>query len=52
SQAEGRIKEGTKIGFKEAIIPDSTLQRLTFKPDIKITGVKNIEEAIEATINY
>ncbi|MBF0463576.1 MAG: DNA repair protein RadA [Nitrospirae bacterium] len=52
SQAEGRIKEGTKIGFKEAIIPDSTLQRLTFKPDIKITGVKNIEEAIEAAINY
>ncbi|MBF0474047.1 MAG: DNA repair protein RadA, partial [Nitrospirae bacterium] len=47
SQAEARIKEGAKIGFKEAIIPVSNLNRLNSKPEIKITGVKNIEEALK-----
>lgn len=52
SQAEARIKEGTKIGFKEAVIPASNLNRLSYKPEINITGVKNIEEALQHIINY
>ncbi len=52
SQAEARIQEGAKIGFKEAILPLSNLERLKIKPDINLIGVKNIYEALDAALSY
>ncbi|KJR40932.1 DNA repair protein RadA [Candidatus Magnetoovum chiemensis] len=51
SQAEARIKEGERIGFTNAIIPEANLSRLNFTPKIKIIGVKNIDEALKAVLN-
>ncbi len=51
SQAESRIKEGTKIGFKQAIVPEANLTRLSIIPQIQLRGVKNIDEALKIAIN-
>ncbi|WP_420264603.1 DNA repair protein RadA [Candidatus Magnetominusculus dajiuhuensis] len=53
SHAEARIREGAKIGFKEAILPESNLSRLNanIKPEIKLIGVKDIDEAIKAALD-
>jgi DNA repair protein RadA/Sms len=53
SHAEARIKEGAKIGFREVILPESNLSRLNanIKPEIKLIGVKDIDEAIKAALN-
>lgn len=46
SQAEVRIKEGLKLGFKKAVVPFSNSKK--FKgPDIDIIGVRNVEEALQ-----
>ncbi len=52
SQAEARIKEGTKIGFREVLLPYSNLDRLTIEPEINLRGVKNIDEALQVAIHY
>jgi DNA repair protein RadA/Sms len=49
SQAELRIKEAEKLGFKKCILPRINFER--FKPqdnNISIVGVGSIEKAIEA----
>ncbi len=49
SQAELRIKEAEKLGFKKCILPTINFER--FKPqdnNISIVGVSSIEKAIEA----
>jgi DNA repair protein RadA/Sms len=49
SQAELRIKEAQKLGFKKCVIPRINFDR--FKPqdnNISILGVGSIEKAIEA----
>ncbi len=51
SQAEARIKEGAKIGFKQAILPEANLSRLSISPQIELKGVKNIDEALKTAIN-
>ncbi|MBF0607707.1 MAG: DNA repair protein RadA [Magnetococcales bacterium] len=51
SQAEARIKEGAKIGFKQAILPEANLTRLSITPQIQLRGVKNIDEALKIAIN-
>lgn len=48
SQAETRLKEASKIGFKRAVIPKSNSERLSKVEGIEITGVANISEALEA----
>ena len=48
SQAETRLKEAAKIGFKRAIIPKGNSERLPKMKGIEITGVANISEALEA----
>lgn len=47
AQAETRLKEAAKIGFKRAIIPAGNLDRLKIDPGLTITGVKNVEETME-----
>ncbi len=52
SQAEARLREGEKIGFKEAVIPATNYNKLTIKPNINVIGVKNIDETIKAVLDY
>ncbi len=47
SQAEARLKEAEKIGFKAAIIPEANRQRMKINTSLKIIGVTNIHEALE-----
>lgn len=51
SQAEARIREGEKIGFKEAVIPATNYSKLNIKPNIKVIGVKDINETINAVLD-
>ena len=46
SQAETRIKEAAKLGFKKGVVPASNTGRVKGS-DIEIIGVKNVEEAIQ-----
>jgi len=45
-QIERRIKEAEKLGFKRCAIPQGNLKGLNQKFDIKLVGVKNIQETI------
>ncbi|MCS7203762.1 MAG: DNA repair protein RadA [Thermodesulfovibrio sp.] len=49
-QVELRLREASRIGMKEAIIPFSNLERLKERFDLKIKGVKSINEVIETII--
>ena len=48
SQTEMRLKEASRIGMKHAIIPKSNLERLKEKFNLKIKGVRSINELIES----
>jgi len=48
SQADMRLKEAAKIGFKRGIIAASNSERLTENYGLEISGVKNLSEALEA----
>lgn len=50
AQAEARIKEAAKIGFKKAVIPIGNASKLRDNEDIIIIGVKDIEECLEAVL--
>ena len=45
---EKRIKEAAKLGFSRAIIPSENAAEISNIVEIKIDGVKNIREAVEA----
>ena len=48
---EQRIKEAGRLGFKRCIIPKQNLNKLSnIKGDIEIIGVRNVNEAFEASI--
>lgn len=47
AQAEARIKEASKIGFKKALIPRNTAERLKNNFGIKTIGISNVRELIE-----
>ena len=47
AQSEARIKEAAKVGFKRAIVPTGNAERLKDNFGLTITGVRNIDEAIE-----
>lgn len=47
SQAETRLKESRKLGFKQAFVSKSTQSRLTSKPDLQLVSVRSIAEAVE-----
>jgi len=46
SQAETRIKEAAKLGFKKGVVPANNTGRVQGS-DIEMIGVKNVEEAIQ-----
>lgn len=45
-----RIKEAAKLGFKKAVIPKANLKGLDKVEGIKVIGVSNIEEALDAVL--
>jgi len=45
---EKRIKEAAKLGFSRAIIPSENAAEISNIAEIKVDGVKNIREAVEA----
>lgn len=47
SQTELRLREATRIGMKRAIIPKGNLDRLKESFDLKINGVRSINELVE-----
>lgn len=47
AHAEARLKEASKIGFKNAVIPKGNADRLKQNFNINITGVKNVDEALQ-----
>lgn len=51
SQIEARLKEGEKIGFKKALIPSNNLKRVSVNTGLRITGVQNIHEALDAALS-
>jgi DNA repair protein RadA/Sms len=48
SNAETRIREARKIGFKKIILPYGNLKNLTDTSGVELRGVKDIHEAMEA----
>lgn len=53
SNAELRIKEASKLGFKKCIIPHPNLNSISNKKDynIKIVGVRTVRQAVEEALN-
>ncbi len=47
AQAEARLKEAAKIGFKRAVIPKGNAGRLKGDFGLHIEGIGNVEDAIE-----
>ena len=47
AQGEARIREAAKVGFKRAIVPLGNAERLNDNFGLIISGVRNIDEAIE-----
>ena len=47
AQSEARLKEAAKIGFKRALIPRGNAERLKGDFGLSLTGIRNVEEAIE-----
>ncbi len=48
AQAENRIKEAAKIGFRRAIIPAGNSEKIKINSGLDIIGVRNVEDCIEA----
>ena len=51
SFVQNRINEALKMGFEEILIPYSNFKDLKPNDKIKVTGVKNIKEALKISIS-
>ena len=47
TQAEARIKEASKIGFKRAVMPLGNSEKIKNNLGLEIIGVKNVEDCLE-----
>jgi DNA repair protein RadA/Sms len=50
TQAEIRIKEASKIGFKKAVMPQENAEKVKNNLGLEIMGVKDVEGALEAVL--
>lgn len=50
AQAEVRIKEASKIGFKKAVMPLGNAEKMKNNFELEIIGVKNVEGTLEAVL--
>lgn len=48
SNADLRLAEAARMGFKKAIVPHHNLKNITARNDIQIIGVRTVREAFEA----
>ena len=48
---EKRVKEAERMGFKEILVPYTSLKHIKYKGEIKVIGVKTIREAIDKALN-
>ena len=48
AQAEARIKEAAKIGFKHTVLPIGNSEKIKNNFGLQITGVKNVEDCLDA----
>jgi DNA repair protein RadA/Sms len=51
AQAETRLKEASKIGFKRAIMPSGNSDKIKGNFGLEITGTRNVEECLDAVFN-
>jgi DNA repair protein RadA/Sms len=51
AQAEMRLKEAAKIGFKRAVIPAGNAEKIKAKQDIEIIGVRNCDDFLKALLH-
>lgn len=47
SNAEQRVMEAEKLGFKRVIMPASSLRSLSIKPQIELIGVESVDDALK-----
>jgi DNA repair protein RadA/Sms len=50
AQAEVRIKEASKIGFKKAVMPLGNAEKMKNNFGLEVIGVKNVEGTLEAVL--
>lgn len=50
AQAEPRLKEAAKIGFKKAVIPAGNAEKIKNNEGLTIIGIRNVEECLEAVL--
>lgn len=48
SQAELRIREAAKMGFRRCLVPERNLEKLTVKLDVELVGIREVGDALEA----
>lgn len=51
AQAEARLKEASKIGFRKAVIPAGNADKIKNNEGLIITGVRNVEECLAAVFS-
>ncbi|MBE0425245.1 MAG: DNA repair protein RadA [Nitrospirae bacterium] len=51
TQAEARIKEASKIGFKKAVMSAGNSENIKNDFGLEITGVQNVEDCLEAVFS-
>jgi DNA repair protein RadA/Sms len=50
TQAQARIREAAKLGFKRIILPQACLKGARPDADIECVGIRSIEQAMDATL--
>ena len=50
AQAEARLKEAAKIGFRTAVIPAGNADKIRNKEGLTIMGVRDVEECLKAVL--
>jgi len=51
AQADLRLKEASKIGFKKAIIPAGNADKIKIGQGLEIIGVRDVKECLEAVLS-
>lgn len=51
SRVQTRVNEAARLGFKQCVLPKSSVKQITKKPDgIELIGVRNLKEALSLII--
>jgi DNA repair protein RadA/Sms len=51
AQAENRIKEAAKIGFRRAVIPAGNSEKIKNSSGLDIIGARNVEDCLKAVFS-